>query len=384
MTEISGTCDDRFASMRDLLARSIDDGDDLGASVAVNVDGEPVVDIWGGWCDVERTTPWQADTITNVWSTTKTMTAISALVLASQGELDLDQRVAHYWPEFAAEGKGDIAVRMLLAHTSGVSGWAQPVTADDVYDWDRSTAMLAAQAPWWEPGTASGYHMINYGHLIGEVIRRITGLRLGEYFAAHVAEPLGADFHIGLPAAHDHRVAAIVPPPGAGTVLAGVAMDRDSPMYRTISGPTIGADTANTTAWRRADIGGGNGHGNARSVARVQSALSTWGDVGDGELLRPEVCARVFEQQSDNTDLVVGVPFRFGIGYGLRSSITPHIPDGRVCWWGGWGGSLCINDLDRRVTFAYMMNKMGPGNGGDLRAYRLAVALYEALDSHTP
>ena len=184
-----------------------------GASLALNIDGEMVVDLWGGWADEARTVPWTENTIANVFSTTKTMTALAALVLVDRGELDLDATVARYWPEFAAQGKAGIKVRQLLSHTSGVSGWDQPITLEDLYDWDKSTALLAAQAPWWEPGTASGYHMLNYGHLIGEVIRRITGQRLGEFFAAHIAGPLGADFHIGLPPSEFHRVTNVVVPP---------------------------------------------------------------------------------------------------------------------------------------------------------------------------
>ena len=179
----------------------------------LNIDGEMVVDLWGGWADEARTAPWTENTIANVFSTTKCMTSLAALVLVDRGELDLDPNVAKYWPEFAARGKEGIKVRQLLSHTSGVSGWNQPITLEDLYDWDKSTALLAAQAPWWEPGTASGYHMLNYGHLIGEVIRRITGQRLGEFFAAHIAGPLGADFHIGLPPSEFHRVANVVPPP---------------------------------------------------------------------------------------------------------------------------------------------------------------------------
>ena len=214
-TPLGGTCSARFDPLRELFAAKLESGEDLGASLAVNIDGEMVVDLWGGWADEARTVPWTENTITNVFSTTKTMTALAALVLVDRGELDLDATVAKYWPEFAARGKAGIKVRHLLSHTSGVSGWEQPITLEDVYDWDKSTALLAAQAPWWEPGTASGYHVLNYGHLIGEVIRRITGQRLGEFFAAHIAGPLGADFHIGLPPSEFHRVANVVPPPAA-------------------------------------------------------------------------------------------------------------------------------------------------------------------------
>ena len=211
MTEVHGTCDERFTAMRELLAANLASGADLGASVAVTLDGEPVVDLWGGWSDTDKTVPWAQDTITNVWSTTKTMTSLCALVLVERGQLDVYAPVAEYWPEFAANGKDKIEVRHLMSHSSGVSAWAQPVVVDDIFDWEKSTSMLAAQAPWWEPGTASGYHALNQGHLVGEVVRRITGLSLGQFFAKEVAGPLGADFHIGLAPEHDHRVSNVVP-----------------------------------------------------------------------------------------------------------------------------------------------------------------------------
>src|SRR5258708_3462737 len=213
-TPLGGTCSARFDPLRELFAAKLESGEDLGASLAVNIDGEMVVDLWGGWADEARTAPWTENTIANVFSTTKTMTALAALGLVAPGELELDAPVAKYWPEFAARGKAGIKVRHLLSHTSGVSGWEQPITLEDLYDWDKSTALLAAQAPWWEPGTASGYHMLTYGHLIGEVIRRITGQRLGEFFAAQIARPLGADCHIGLPPSDFDRVThAVVTPP---------------------------------------------------------------------------------------------------------------------------------------------------------------------------
>src|SRR6202030_1077745 len=216
-TALGGMCSARFDPLRELFAAKVESGEDLGASFAVNLDGEMVVDLWGGWADEARTVPWTENTIANVFSTTKTMTALAALVLVDRGDLDLDAPVARYWPEFAARGKAAIKVRQLLSHSSGVSGWEQSITLEDLYDWDKSTALLAAQAPWWEPGTASGYHALTYGHLIGEVIRRITGQRLGEFFAAQIAGPLGADFHIGLPPSEFHRIANVVPPPAIPT-----------------------------------------------------------------------------------------------------------------------------------------------------------------------
>ncbi len=360
-TPLGGTCSARFDSVRELFTSKLESGEDLGASFAVNIDGEMVVDLWGGWADEAHTAPWTESTITCVFSTTKTMTSLAALVLVDRGTLDLDANVAAYWPEFAARGKAEIKVRHLLSHTSGVSGWDQPVTIDDVYDRDKSTAMLAEQAPWWEPGTASGYHAMTYGHLIGEVIRRITGQRLGEFFAAQIAGPLGADFHIGLPPSEFHRVANVVswpPQPFDPTDL-----DPNGPAFKTFTGPVMDENIERswTEPWRLAEIGAVNGHGNARSVARIQSAVACGGEVDSLRLLSPSTINRIFEVQSDGVDLVLGYRLKFGVGYGLPwPEVLPFLPEGRVCFGAGAGGSLVIVDADRRLTIAYVMNKMAP------------------------
>jgi CubicO group peptidase (beta-lactamase class C family) len=375
MSEVQGTCDSRFAEMRDVLEASLESGADLGASVAVTIDGSPVVDLWGGWADSDKTKPWVTDTITNVWSTTKTMTNLCALLLVDRGELDVFAPVSKYWPEFAANGKESIEVRHVLSHTSGVSAWEQPVQIEDLYDWDKSTAMLASQAPWWKPGTASGYHAINQGHLVGELIRRISGRSLGTFFADEVAKPLGADFHIGLSAADDRRVSNVVAPPPIP-----IQLEPGTVAFKTLTGPPVDANYANTEAWRRAQIGAANGHGNARSVARIQSVVACGGEVDGVRLLSPATIDLIFEEQAHGVDLVLGLPLRFGIGYGLPEPKTiPYIPDGRICFWGGWGGSVIVVDLDHRMTIAYMMNVMEPGIVGGLRAEALLRAAYSAV-----
>lgn len=380
MAHIDGTCDNRFEVLKDMLSGTIDDGSDLGASVAVTIDGELVADLWGGWLDEEHTQPWQRDTITNVWSSTKTMTSLCALVLVERGLLDVFEKVATYWPEFAANGKADIEVRHLMSHTSGVSGWDQPVALEDLYDWEKSTSMLAAQAPWWEPGTASGYHALNQGHLVGEVIRRIDGRQLGRFFAEEVAGPLGVDFHIGLDPADDARVAPVVPPESAPVDLSGLGPDH--PAIKTFSGPAPSAEAAWTEAWRRADIGAANGHGNARSVATAQAIVANGGTVGDVTLLSPSTIDLIFREQARGPDLVLQDVQRFGIGYGLADKeVRPYLPEGRVCYWGGWGGSSIIVDCDRRMTIAYMMNRMMPGTGGDSRGEGLISAAYAVMDA---
>ena len=379
---IDGQLDERFGVLADLLAASLAAGTDVGASVAVTIDGQPVVDIWGGHVDEARSAPWQADTITNVWSTTKTMLALSALVLVERGQLDVHAPVSRYWPEFAANGKDGVEIRHLLSHTSGVSGWEQPVETADLFDGPAAAARLADQAPWWEPGSASGYHSLSQGHLVGEVVRRITGRTLGTFFADEVAGPLAADFHIGLDPADDHRVSPVIPPDAPPVDLS--AFEADSPIVKTVTGPALDATASWTEAWRRAEIPAANGHGNARSVARIQAVVANGGQVDGVRLLGSETIDLIFQEQARGVDLVLQEPYRFGIGYGLAyKPARPYLPEGRVCYWGGWGGSTIIVDCDRRMTIAYMMNRMLPGVEGDPRGENLVRACYAVLGVDT-
>jgi len=379
MSELNGSCDERFAAVRDALARNLDSGEEVGASITVDLDGAIAVDLSGGFRDEARTVPWTPDTITNVWSSTKTVTSLAALMLVERGQLDVDAPVAAYWPEFAANGKQDVLVRHLLSHTSGVSGFDQPAVVADLYDWDKAAARFAAQAPWWAPGTASGYHAINFGHLIGEVVRRITGVSLKQFVADEIAGPLGADFQIGAAESDWGRIADVIPPPPLPFDLA--ALGAESVVVKTFTGPPVDAADANTPLWRQADIGAANGHGNARSVARIMSAVSRGGTVDGVRLVSPATIDLIFREQANGTDLVLGVPLRFGIGYGLPIPETlPYIPDEKICYWGGWGGSMIIMDVGRKLTISYMMNKMAPGIIGSPRAEEYAKAVYAALD----
>src|SRR5215469_6173186 len=315
MTELLGKCDDRFEGVRAALARNLDSGEELGASLVLDIDGDIVIDIWGGFCDEARTVPWTEHTITNVWSTTKTVTSLAALMLVDRGQLELDAPVARYWPEFVAAGKQDVLVRHFMSHSSGVSGLDQPAVIEDLYDWEKATSRMAAQTPWWEPGAAQGYHALNYGHLVGELVRRISGKPLKRFVAEEIAGPLGADFQIGAAEGDWGRIAPVVPPPPLAIDLA--AMDPTSPAVRTLTGPFIEAEVANTPAWRNADLGAVNGHGNARSVARVMSVVARGGEVDGVRLLGPDTIDMIFREQLNGVDLVLGVPLRFGIGYGL-------------------------------------------------------------------
>jgi CubicO group peptidase (beta-lactamase class C family) len=378
MAEIHGVCADQFTAVRDALARNLDSAEELGASLVLDIDGDIVVDMWGGFRDQARTIPWSEHTITNVWSTTKTVTSLAALMLVDRGELDVDAPIARYWPEFGAQGKQDVLVRHLLSHASGVSGLDQPAVTEDLYDAQKAAARMAAQAPWWEPGTASGYHAANYGHLVGELVRRISGRPLRQFVAEEIAGPLGADFQIGAAESDWDRIADVVPPPPLPFDLE--ALGPDSPVVKTLTGPALQAQDANTPAWRQADMGAINGHGNARSVARVMSVVARGGEVDGVRLLSPGTIDLIFREQLNGVDLVLGVPLRWGIGYGLpQPEILPWIPDEKICFWGGWGGSMIVMDVGRRATISYMMNKMAPGIIGSERSAEYGQRIFDAL-----
>ncbi|UOY00423.1 serine hydrolase domain-containing protein [Blastococcus sp. PRF04-17] len=375
MAEVHGSCDDRFAGVREALAEQLD-GDELGASVAVDLDGETVVDLWGGWRNEARTAPWTQDTIVNVWSTTKCVLNLAALMLVERGDLDVFAPVGNYWPEFSAKGKKDVEVRHIMSHTSGVSGWEQPFSIRDMYDWETACERLARQRPWWSPGAASGYHAATQGHLVGEVIRRITNTTFEHFVEHEIAGPLGADFQVGARPQDWDRIADLVPPPRVdpdpSTDLSTVAM-------RTWMGPVMSTKACSSPEWRAADLGALNGHSNARGVLDVLRVLSLGGEVGGRRLLSEKTIDLIFQVQADGVDLVLEQPFRWGIGYCLGSPIVPYVPSGRVAFWGGWGGSLAVMDLDRRLTITYMMNRMAPGIIGSPRAEAYVRAVYDAV-----
>lgn len=374
---VEGFTEDRFAGVRDVFANNLASGADIGASFCVTVDGQTVVDLWGGHADEARVRPWGRDTIVNVYSTTKTMTALSALMLADRGELDFQAAVAHYWPEFAASGKQDIKVGHLMSHSAGLSGWRQPIAKDDLYDWEKVTSLLAAQEPFWAPGTAAGYHAVTQGYLVGEVVRRITGQTLGQFFRNELAEPLGADFHIGLPASEDARVADLVPP-AAGSSISSVA--EGSLAANMANNPGIDVLATRTRAWRGAEIPAAGGTGNARSVATVQTILANGGTAGGKQFLSEAGCRKALELQIEGQDLILGIPVRYGLGFGLHGGLVP-LPNSSCMYWGGYGGSLVIIDMDARTCIAYAMNRMEGTTSGDIRGFSLAMATWQALAS---
>ncbi len=377
MIEIHGTTAPGFEPVREAFSANFEKGLECGASVAVTRDGEFVVDLWAGDAG-PGAGPWQKDTIVNVYSTTKTMAATSILLLADRGVIDLDAPVARYWPEFAQNGKEGITVSHVMSHSAGLSGFSPPLeNIELLYDWEAVCSRLAAMKPWWEPGTASGYHAVTQGFLQGEIVRRTDGRSIGNFFREEIAGPLGADFHIGLDARHDDRVGELIPP--AGGIAAARAPDPKSIAARTFSSAPISGKEPRTREWRAAEIPAAGGIGNARSVARVHSALACGGTVDGVALMSEAGVERAREEQTRGKDLVLSFPLVFGNGFGLNDPTFPISPNPRAFFWGGWGGSLAIIDLDARVSIAYVMNKMEANLLNDKRGGRLAAATYGAL-----
>lgn len=381
--ELGGFCDDRFDLVRQTFEGNFNPErgfSDVGASVAVTIEGELVVDLWGGTVDTDVSNkgdgtgaPWQADTIVNVWSNTKTVAALACLMLADQGELDLYAPVAKVWPEFAANGKDGVLVRHVMSHAAGLPSWDPPIAPEVLYDWQQCTDLLAAMAPWWEPGTASGYHAVTQGYLEGEIVKRVTGQTIGQFVAAEITGPLGVDFHIGTGSEHDARIGHVIAPT---TPL--VVDDPDSIAGRALRGVALDANAANTTAWRRSEIPAAGGHGNARSLAQIHAPMACGGTANGVTLLSPTGADPVFDEQWYWVDHLFGTKLRHGIGFGLPSELLP-LPNPRSCYWGGWGGSITMIDVDARMTFSYVMNRMGEGTLGDDRGAGLLLATFGSL-----
>lgn len=372
---VHGTCDERFTPVRDAFLHNLETAQDVGASVAVFVDGEPVVDLWGGHLDATYTREWEPHTIVQGYSSTKTVTALCALVLADRGEIDLDAPVARYWPEFAAQGKSAISVRQSLGHTAGLCGWDVPMSFEDLYDWEKATTLLARQAPLWAPGRTSGYHGYTQGHIVGEVVRRVTGKSIGRFLADDLAGPLGVaqDYYIGTPPEADSRVALLIQ--GAPNDRAKRHRLHDLALYNPHPTPH---DTWQVE-WRRAELPAMNGHGNARGLATLQSVLAC-GGVNGVHLMSERSRQRVLEQQSDGPDLVLGPVCRWGMGFSLETFLFPGVPAGaRAAWWGGNGGSLSFIDLDARMSIGFVPNRWISGQFETHRSANIVRAAYQSL-----
>jgi len=373
MSEIGGATAPGFDAVREAFAANLAAGQEVGAAVAVYLHGRKVVDLWGGIADPDDGRPWEHDTVQVVYSTTKSVTAACALLLAQRGELDLDAPVAEYWPEFAANGKERIPVRWLLTHQAGLPTIDRPITPAQAIAWDPMVTALAAQRPYWEPGTEHGYHGLTYGWLVGEVVRRVSGRSIGTYLAEEIAAPLGLDLWIGLPRSERHRVSRIVAPPVDLDAFARIDPDSfPEPMrdvmaaYADLTSLTVRSLLTlvtppldhNDPEEQAAEMPSTNGICTARALARFYAALI--GEVDGHRILDPATLAAATAEQVSGIDRILRVPVRIGTGFGLP------MPD--AYWYSptafgfaGLGGSIGFADPATGLAFAYVMNHVQEG-----------------------
>jgi CubicO group peptidase (beta-lactamase class C family) len=379
--EIHGTCASGYEPVREAFARNFADRGEIGASVAVMAGGKTVVNLWGGWADPGRTRTWQQDTLTNVWSTTKAMTSLCAHILIDRGELDPDAPVARYWPEFAAAGKDAITVRQVMCHQSGLTGLAVPASVQDYYDWDKITGLLADQEPFFPPGSTSGYQAITFGYLVGEVVRRITKQSCGAFFRSQIAKPLGADFYIGLPKADLGRCSelqGVRPSADEQAALAQAYASATPAAQAALLNPSLSGDEANAREWRMAEIPAANGHGTAAGLATVFGTLVD----GSERLISAKTLKVARTGNGRHTDVVLGFPIEFGLGFGLSGPEGHFGPNPAAFGHDGFGGSAVGADLEAGVAFAYVMNRMGMSIVDDPRKMALIDAVYRSLGPH--
>jgi CubicO group peptidase (beta-lactamase class C family) len=394
-----GTCDPRFAEVREEFERGFAERGEVGAAVAVTVDGEAVVDLWGGVAEPETGRPWAEDTIAQFWSCTKGVTSLCAHVLASRGELDLDAPVAKYWPEFADAGKDEIPVRWLLTHQAGLAALPEPIPDDGLCDWDDVVGRLARQAPLWAPGTRHGYHALTFGHLVGEVVRRVTGRSLGTFLQDEVTGPLGLDLWIGLPEEHEERVATNIsaePDPAAPLPrFYEAALTDPSSMAAMVmmnSGGYLFPGATNRREIHAAEIPAVNGIGNARSLAGLYRPLALGGEADGVRLVDEAALVRMGAVASATVDAVMLVPTRWSVGF-MKANDNRHLPPGNndsvllsetAFGYLGSGGSLGFADPAARLSFGYTMNRQGATTGLDERGQSLVDATYRALGYRQP
>jgi CubicO group peptidase (beta-lactamase class C family) len=375
---IGGHAAPGFETVRERFAANFERNDayqEVGASLAVYRGETLVVDLWGGHRDATRTAAWTPDTLVNVWSTTKGVTAIVLAALVGQGKLDYAAPVARYWPEFAQNGKAEITVSQLLSHQAGLPGFAEPTPLTDFYDWETVTRRLAAQAPMWPPGTKNSYHAMTFGFLAGELIRRVSGQSVGQYLARAVAGPLGADIFIGLPEAEEARVAPLIAP----RIAAPFDLDKMAPeAVVAITNPAMEPTIPNDRAWRAAEVPAGNGQATARGLARLYAAMAQGGSLDGVRLMGRETVEAMIAVQTRRVDLLLGVAPYWGHGV-IRNQAGVYGPRPEVFGHSGWGGSFGCADLQSGVSIGYVMNQMGEGVVGDPRATGLCEAVFACV-----
>jgi CubicO group peptidase (beta-lactamase class C family) len=364
LADIGGWCDPRFASVRAEFEINFRERGELGAAVVVTLDGVVVADLRGGWTDSEQRQPWTPETLVNVFSVGKGLLAVCLANLAGRGLLDPDAPVIRYWPEFGAAAKDGITVRQLLSHQAGLPAIRRPLPAGSGLDWQLMTSLLAAEEPWWQPGSGHGYHVNTFGYLGGELIRRITGASAGEFLRREVAGPLGADVHIGLAAAEHGRVAEFRwPDRGAETaVMRSDPVPNNQMALNAYFNPPdfSGTGVVNSAAWRCAQVPSANAHATAAGVARIYTALALGGALDGARIVTADALAAATEEQVYGEDLVLARPSRFGLGFQLTHP-ERQLGSGPRCFGHfGAGGSVGFCDPDARLAVSYVTNQMGP------------------------
>jgi CubicO group peptidase (beta-lactamase class C family) len=366
---IAGTTDPKFVRVREAFAANFASGLEHGGGVAVMLDNQPVVELWGGHADAAKTRPWRQDTLINVWSCTKGVMATAMAMLVERGKLDYAAPVARWWPEFATGGKEKITLDLVLSHQAGLNGITVPMDEAGLLAWDPYVAALAAMAPLWEPGSRAIYHALSYGHLAGEILRRVDGRSPGRFVAEEIAGPLGADFFIGLPEREEHRVAEMIEGPKASDWVPYVLA---SPFPHSCMNPSLSATSPNHRAWRAAEVPGGNGQATAPGLAKIYAALAS----GGGGLIRQETIAEAARPRVRGIDESFGSPTAFAAGFQIDNPLTGKDSFGHS----GWGGSYGFADPEAKLGFAYVTNRMlGFDDGIDLRRKSLIDAVYASL-----
>jgi CubicO group peptidase (beta-lactamase class C family) len=399
---IQGFCEPRFTAVGEEFERNFALRGEVGAAVTVIVDGEPVVDLHGGVADPESGRPWTDDTLVHVWSCTKGATALCAHILAARGELDVDAPVVDYWPEFAKNGKERVLVRHLLAHQTGLPAVRAPLAPRAFCDWAAMTEALAAEEPFWEPGTRHGYHALTFGFLVGEVVRRVSRRPLGEFFRTEVAEPLGLDFWMDLPAELEPRVAPVIPADmtALGDMLPSLhvaAMSDPSSLPGLMlfnNGGLLQPGESDSRAAHAAVIGAIGGITDARGLAGMYRPLALGGAYGDVRLVdEGQIAIMNRVVSASGMDAVLQVPTRWTLGFAKAIDNRYLLPPGdregillsdEAFGHSGLGGSIGFADPRARLSFGYVMNQQGPGLGINDRGQSLVDATYQALGYRRP
>lgn len=383
--EISGYCEEKFSKVKKVFEKNLNDGKECGASFSVTIEGKTVIDLWGGYADAAKTKPWQKDTIVNVYSTTKCATAICVLMLADKKIIDIDAPVADYWPEFAQSGKEKITIGHLLSHTAGLPGFDETLDNKDYYNWEKVTEALSRQKPWWDDRKRSGYHSVTFGFLLGEVLKRVSKKSIGRFLKEEITSPLDIDFYIGISDLERPRVAELIPLKRTFFLKFMERMMlfilRNTFFTQVSTNPITTVEDVMSKEWQSAEIPAANGHGNAGAVAKIGAILANGGELDGVRFLSREIIEKTLESRTEGKDLVLGVPIKFGLGFAINDGglMKKTCPNPRTLYWGGYGGSICIADLDEKMSIGYVMNKLGYKNVGDPRAGRLIKAVYSSL-----